>query len=98
MGEHVPERVCVVCRNMSPKPGLIRMVRRPGGRIAWPPEPASGGKGLYVCRSGDCLARMFGEKKLRRMYLESMDEECVERLRAQLPEASLAAGLKEGKA
>lgn len=77
------------------------MVRRPGGRIAWPSEPPAGGKGLYLCRSGDCLARMFGEKKLRRMYVESMDEACLERLRAMLPgasHASLATGLKEGKA
>ncbi len=101
MAGHVPQRVCVVCRKPSPKADLIKLIRAPGGRIGWPGPRPQGGKGLYLCREGDCAARMFGEKKLRRMYVESMEEECMDRLRAMLRETpfqAVAAGLKEGKA
>lgn len=82
----MPQRVCVVCRQLMPKTDLIRLTRRPGGRVAWPAAQPTGGKGLYLCRQEACVARMLGEKRLRRMYVESMEEECVARLRALLSE------------
>lgn len=91
MTGHVPQRVCIVCRGLMPRTDLIRFTRRPGGKIAWPSTLPMGGKGLYLCREGACLARMFGEKRLRRMYVESMEEECVDRLRALLPETPFQA-------
>ncbi|MBM3463331.1 MAG: YlxR family protein [Armatimonadetes bacterium] len=95
MGRHVPQRVCVVCRSVRSKADLIRLQRRPSGKIAWSDTPA-GGKGLYLCRTDECLARMFGEKRFRRMFVESMDEECAGRLRDLQTSTQAAAGLKEG--
>ncbi len=38
---------------------------------------AATGKGLYVCRDGDCVARLLREKKYRRMFIESMEAACI---------------------
>src|SRR5690242_14292212 len=84
-------RVCVVCREAHPRSELIRLVRRPNGRIGWPAQTISAkrvapvGKGLYVCLERGCLERLLSEKRFKRMFMESMEEECVARLGALLP-------------
>ena len=81
---HVPQRLCAICRRLLPKEQLVRVVRRSGARIGWCAQGHPRGHGLYFCRRGDCLNRLFGEKKLRRQYVESMEEDCIEQLRALL--------------
>lgn len=114
---HTPTRVCVVCRVAHPRTTLVRLVRRPGGRIGWPEnvtcDPsdtrndaegagqvssdgeanermrrgarmAPTGKGLYVCRGGDCLARLIREKRFKRMFADAMEEACMARLSEML--------------
>jgi hypothetical protein len=50
------------------------------------------GKGLYICRGGDCLTRLLTEKRFKRMFVESMEEACLAGLRASLHAASSASG------
>lgn len=65
----IPERMCIVCRNLRPRTELLRLVR-PTGRTDLVPDPTGRktGKGFYLCRNQDCLARLQKEKKLRRLF------------------------------
>lgn len=65
----IPERMCIVCRNLRPRTELLRLVR-PTGRNDLVPDPTGRkpGKGFYLCRNQDCLARLQKEKKLRRLF------------------------------
>jgi len=65
----IPERMCIVCRNLRPRTELLRLVR-PTGRNDLVPDPTGRqtGKGFYLCRNLDCLARLQKEKKLRRLF------------------------------
>lgn len=54
------------------------MTKRRGSRT--PPS----GKGVYVCRGGDCLARLLSEKRFKRMFTDAMEDACAVRLRALL--------------
>jgi len=65
----IPERMCLVCRTLRPRTELLRLVR-PTGRTDLVPDPTGRqtGKGFYLCRNLDCLARLQKEKKLRRLF------------------------------
>jgi predicted RNA-binding protein YlxR (DUF448 family) len=91
MTVHVPVRMCAVCHGLSPRIHLIRL-RKLGGRLGWTGEGPSTGRGLYFCCTGDCLVRLFREKRYRRQYLETMEEECIVKLRALLAEATSSSG------
>ena len=78
---------------MQPKSDLVRLVRRAGGRIGWP-EAGGGGKGIYVCQRGPCLGRLWSERKLRRLFVEPMDEQCVAQVRALVVESATLTDVK----
>ena len=50
-----PQRTCVQCGAKGDKSGFRRIAGRPGE--AWEPDPGTGvpGRGLYLCREGDCV-------------------------------------------
>lgn len=54
--KHVPERMCVACRQMKPKSELIRIVNSDHGVVV-----DSGGKrngrGVYICKCVDCIKK-----------------------------------------
>ncbi|MBC7544326.1 MAG: YlxR family protein [Candidatus Sericytochromatia bacterium] len=63
------ERLCVSCRQMRPRPLLLRLCRRAGGGVAVGSTRTFPGRGAYVCREVACytLARKYRklEKALR---------------------------------
>ena len=50
-----PERLCVGCRQLHPKGGMLRIVRAPDGTVAYDPTGKSPGRGAYLCPSSECL-------------------------------------------
>jgi predicted RNA-binding protein YlxR (DUF448 family) len=58
----VPERTCIGCRTKRPKGDLLRLVRRPDGRVGVDPSGSAPGRGAYVDRDRECirLARRRG--------------------------------------
>ncbi len=50
-----PERLCVGCRQLHPKGGMLRIVRAPDGTVAYDPTGKSPGRGAYLCLSSECL-------------------------------------------
>jgi predicted RNA-binding protein YlxR (DUF448 family) len=63
--KHVPQRTCVVCRQVRPKRELIRIVRLPSGEIEVDETGKTSGRGAYLCPNRACW-----EKALVKEYLE----------------------------
>ena len=57
MPKKIPMRQCAGCREMKPKRELIRIVRSPEGAISLDTTGKSSGRGVYLCRSGECLKK-----------------------------------------
>ena len=52
-----PRRTCVQCGAVLPKERLLRIAGKPGA--GWAPDPRGTlpGRGIYLCRGGDCIAK-----------------------------------------
>lgn len=67
----IPMRQCVGCMEMKPKKELIRVVKSPEGEISLDISGKKNGRGAYICKSHDCLARAIKAKRFQRVF------ECV---------------------
>ena len=77
-------RMCVGCREMKEKESLIRVVRSPEGVLSLDPTGKKPGRGAYVCREGECLARAIKQHQIERQLQAEMTEEVGEGLRREL--------------
>ena len=73
-------RMCVGCREMKPKPELIRVVRAPEGEVSLDPVGKKPGRGAYVCRNAACLQRAIRQKQLERQLETPLGEDVARRL------------------
>lgn len=74
-----PVRLCLICRELKPRTQLLRLVKsKPDGSYLPNPEGRSPGKGIYFCRTGDCLQRMQKERRLRRQWLDKFQPAVLE--------------------
>ena len=84
MAKKIPMRQCLGCREMKPKPELLRVVRSPEGEISLDPRGKKPGRGAYVCRSADCLRRAVKSRALSRALEAQIPDEVMERLAAAM--------------
>ena len=68
MGNKVPLRMCVVCRQMKPKQELIRIVKTTDGQVLLDKTLKAAGRGAYVCRAEECLQKCIKTKALNRAF------------------------------
>ncbi|HEX3179406.1 MAG TPA: YlxR family protein [Methylomirabilota bacterium] len=61
-----PTRTCVGCRRRRPKAALLRLVRRPDGRVD--ADAAGPGRGAYVCADAECLERALKPGRLAHAF------------------------------
>ena len=80
----IPMRMCVGCREMKEKKSLIRVVRSPEGVLSLDPTGRKPGRGAYVCREGECLARAIRQRQLERQLSAEMTPEVSEALKREL--------------
>jgi hypothetical protein len=52
--KHVPQRMCVACREHDTKRGLYRIVRTPEGVVEPDPTGRRNGRGAYLCGRAAC--------------------------------------------
>lgn len=83
MAKHIPQRMCVICREMKTKSELIRLVRQdevvtvdPGGR-----KP---GRGLYLCLDKETIDQLFQPKRLEKLIRAKIASEDRAALEAEL--------------
>ena len=72
----IPMRMCVGCREMKEKRQLLRIVKSPENVISFDRVGKAPGRGAYVCRDQECLAKAVKQKQLERA-LETKIEEAV---------------------
>ncbi len=63
---HVPARTCVACRTRRDKAALVRIVRRPDGRVVLDHDGRLEGRGAYLCADGGCWALALRRSALQR--------------------------------
>lgn len=76
--------MCVGCRTHAPKKELIRIVRTPTGEIVADAAGKVSGRGAYLCRKPECLARARKSRALERMLNTAIPPEAYEQLSAAL--------------
>ena len=84
MPKKIPMRQCLGCREMRPKRDLIRVVRSPEGEISLDFRGKLPGRGAYVCRSSDCLARAVKTRALSRAFGKPVPDEVLGALNEQM--------------
>lgn len=80
----VPQRMCVGCGQLKSKKELLRVVRTPDGVIELDTSPAGKkpGRGAYLCRDRECLAKAVKAKRLERVLEHAISDEVWARLEA----------------
>jgi hypothetical protein len=80
--KHVPQRMCVACRQTDAKRGLIRLVRTTDGRVEVDPTGKRRGRGAYLCHNPDCWEAALKRRGLERaLRLETLHPDDVATLR-----------------
>ncbi|MBR5114631.1 MAG: YlxR family protein [Oscillospiraceae bacterium] len=82
MPKKIPMRQCAGCREMKPKRELIRVVRSPEGAISLDATGKSSGRGVYICRSAECLKKARKSNALSRSLETPIPDEVYEALEA----------------
>ena len=73
----IPERMCVVCRQMKPKVELIRIVNSNGVAVV-DKTGKMNGRGVYLCKCQECIAKALKSKGFVKQHgfsLESVAQE-----------------------
>ncbi len=97
--KHVPQRMCVACRDHAAKRTLIRLVRTPEGAVEVDPTGKRNGRGAYLCERSVCWEKALKTGLLSRALNITLSQETIASLRqyaASLPPPSpVAAGSAE---
>lgn len=82
--KHIPQRMCVVCRESQAKKSLIRLVRTPDGVLVDPggKEP---GRGAYIHLDPDCWKNRL-QASLERSLKTSISPENMGQIEKKLSE------------
>ena len=87
-GKRVPQRTCVVCRQIKAKRDLIRVVRTPGGQIEIDETGKKDGRGAYLCRTRECMEKALKGNQLEHTLKSSITIEDREKLTSSLRDFS----------
>lgn len=93
--KHVPQRMCIACREHDTKRRLHRIVRTPEGMVEPDPTGRRNGRGAYLCEQAACWEKALATGLLARALNVTINNETIEALRrhaATLPLASSATG------
>ena len=78
----IPQRLCSGCQAFQDKKALIRIVRTPAGEIIMDPTGKAPGRGAYVCRKSECIAKAAACKGLDRALKAQVPATVYEKLKA----------------
>ncbi len=84
MPKKIPLRQCVGCREMKPKPELIRVVKSPEGEVSLDFRGKKPGRGAYVCPNPECLKKARKSRALERAFSAPLPDEVYAALEEQM--------------
>lgn len=82
--KHVPQRMCVVCRNKHSKREMTRMVYQETG-IVIDRTGKQSGRGAYVCGRTECWERLIATSVLEKALRVSLSDEDRHRIQQAQP-------------
>jgi len=77
----IPMRMCLSCREMTPKKQLLRIVKSPEGTIFVDNTCKSNGRGAYICKSKECIEKCIKQKMLNKQFECQIDQQVYEALK-----------------
>lgn len=80
----VPLRMCIGCGEMKPKKELVRVVKNKEDEIFIDPSGKAAGRGAYLCRNLECLAKAKKSKRLERSFSVKISDEVYGQLEEAL--------------
>ena len=86
MNIKIPKRRCVGCYKSYDKSSLFRIVKSPDGTVFYDEKGSHDGRGAYICKNGQCLARVRKTGALGRTLKCEIPEEIFELLERQAKE------------
>lgn len=80
----IPMRMCLCCREMKPKRELVRVVLNKEGQISVDLTGKAAGRGAYLCREAECVAKLRKTRALDRGFSRAVDDAVYEQLQKEL--------------
>lgn len=80
MAKKIPMRQCVGCGEMKSKKEMMRVLKTPEDEIVLDVTGKKNGRGAYLCKSGQCLAKARKNKGLERSFKMSIPNEVYDNL------------------
>lgn len=77
-------RMCLGCGEMKPKKELVRIVKSPEGDISLDLTGKKSGRGAYICKDAQCLAKAQKVRRLEKSFSCRIDDEVYKAMEAQL--------------
>ena len=80
----IPLRKCALCGEQKAKSELIRVVRTPEGEIVLDKTGKRNGRGVYMCRSAECLKKARKSGRLANSLSCAVPEQIYDELAAEV--------------
>lgn len=80
---HIPERMCIACREHKPKNELLRFVLEDGA-VKKDKMGNTLARGAYICPNGKCIALAKKKKALSRHFKTNIEDSVYDRLLEEL--------------
>ena len=77
----IPQRTCIGCNSKKDKKELIRVVKNKDGEISIDLTGKKDGRGIYLCKSEECLNKAIKNKRISRTFEMEIDQNIYENLR-----------------
>lgn len=96
MAKKVSLRQCVGCSEMKDKKEMMRVLKSAEGPILLDMSGRKNGRGAYLCKSGECLAKARKNRGLERSLKMSIPDEIYENLEKEFEEVRHESDTGEG--
>ena len=83
----IPLRMCTGCGEMFDKRTLVRVVKSPDGEISLDLTGKKPGRGAYVCRNTECLAKARKRKAFERAFSVQISDEVYSQMEEEMKNA-----------
>ena len=80
----IPMRMCLGCGEMKPKKELVRVVKPKDGDISLDLTGKKAGRGAYICRSAECLAKARKARRLEKSFSCKISDEIYDSMEEEL--------------
>ncbi|MDE7197273.1 MAG: YlxR family protein [Lachnospiraceae bacterium] len=96
MAKKVSLRQCVGCAKMKDKKEMMRVLKSAEGPVVLDMSGRKNGRGAYLCRDGECLAKARKNRGLERSLKMCIPDEIYENLEKEFEEGRHESDTGEG--